>query len=81
MISGNTEIAWLASSPDEAPCDYFLWASVTKRVKPPDLGEPQEVVSDFVESLDEDVVRRAVRDVRPRSQMCIKWDAAFRVQV
>ena len=27
---------------------------------------------DFVESLDENVVRRAVRDVRPRAEMCIK---------
>ena len=26
---------------------------------------------DFVESLDENVVRRAVRDVRPRAEMCI----------
>ena len=29
-------------------------------------------MSDFVESLDEDVVRRAVRDIRPRAEMCIK---------
>ena len=27
---------------------------------------------DFVESLDKDVVRRAIRDVRPRAEMCIK---------
>ncbi len=75
MISGNTEIAWLASSPDEAPCDYFLWGicdQEIQRVNPHDLGELQEVLSDFVESLDEDVVRRAVRDVRPRAEMCIK---------
>ena len=43
-----------------------------RRVKPHDLGELQEVVRDFVESLDEDVVRMAVRDVRPRAEMCIK---------
>ena len=29
-------------------------------------------MSDFVESLDEDVARRAVREVRPRVEMCIK---------
>ena len=65
-------------------CDYFLWGirdQEIRRVKPRDLGELQEVVSDFVESLDEDVARRAVRDVRSRAQMCIKWAAAFRVQV
>ena len=50
-------------------------------VKPHDLGELQEVVSDFVESLDKDVARRAVRDVRPRAEMCIKWAAAFRVPI
>ena len=50
-------------------------------VKPHDLGELQEVVSDFVESLDKDVARRAVRDVRPRAEMFIKWAAAFRVQI
>ena len=84
MISGNTEIAWLAHSPDEALCDYFLWGicdQEIQRVKPRNLGELQEVVIDFVESLDEDVARRAVRDVRPRAEMCIKWAAAFQVQI
>ena len=60
MISGNTEIAWRARSPDEAPCDYFLWGicdQEIRRVKPCDLGELQKVVSDFVEFLDEEVVR------------------------
>ena len=71
-------------SPDETLCDYFLWGicdQEIRRVKPHNLGELQEVVSDFVESPDEDVARRAVRDVSPRAQMCIKWAAAFRVQV
>ena len=84
MISGNTEIAWLACSPYEAPCDYFLRGICDQenwRVKPRNLGELQEVVIDFVESLDEDVAKRAVRDVRPRGEMCIKWAAAFRVQI
>ena len=84
MISGNTEIAWPACSPYEAPCDYFLRGicdQENRRVKPRNLDELQEVVIDFVESLDEDVARRAVRDVRPRAEMCIKWAAAFRVQI
>ena len=29
-------------------------------------------MSDFVECLDKDVVRRAVRDIRPRAELCIK---------
>ena len=32
------------------------------------------MVNDFVDNLDEDVVRRAVRDVRPRAELCIKMD-------
>ena len=75
MISGNTEIAWPAHSPDETPSEYFLSSicdQEIRRVKPRDLGELQEVVSDFVEFLDEDVARRAVRDVRPSAEMCIK---------
>ena len=31
----------------------------------------KEVVSDFVDSLDDAVVRRAVRDVRPRAELCL----------
>ena len=84
MISGNTEIAWPACSPYKALCDYFLWGicdQEIRRVKPCDFGKLQAVVSDFVESLDEDVARRAVRDVRPRAEMCIKWAAASQVQI
>ena len=78
VISGNTEIAWLSSSPDEAPCVYFLWGicdQEIRRVKPRDFGKLQVVVSDFVQSLDEDVARRAIRDIRPRAEMCIKLAA------
>lgn len=75
IISGNTAIPWPAHSPDEAPCDYWLWSiceAEIRRVKPKTLEELKMVVSDFVASLDEDEVRRAVRDVRPRAEMCIK---------
>ena len=34
----------------------------------------QEVVSDFVASIDDAEVRRAVRDIRPRAELCIKMD-------
>ena len=72
---------------DFLPSDQIFVRTVWKhnqeirRVKPHDLGELQAVVSDFVESLDKDVARRAVRDVRSRAEMCIKWAAAFRVQI
>ena len=75
VISGNTAIPWPARSPDKSPLDYFLWGNSEAelcRVKPCDLEELKEVVNDFVDNLDEDVVRRAVRDVRPRAELCIK---------
>ena len=78
MISGNTEIAWPACSPYEAPCDYFLRGicdQENRRVKPRDFGKLQAVVSGFVQSLDEDMARRAIRDIRPRAKMCIKLAA------
>ena len=64
-----------ARSPDEAPCYYFLWGiceAEIRRVKPETLEDLKEVVSDFVDSLDDAVVRRAVRDVRPRAELCLK---------
>ena len=39
---------------------------------PKSCEELKMVVSDFVECLDEDVVRRVVRDIRPRAELCIK---------
>ena len=75
MISGNTDIPWPARSPDKSPLDYYLWGGCeaeVRRVKPNNLEELKEVVNDFVASLDEDKVRRAVRDVRPRAELCLK---------
>ena len=43
-----------------------------KNVKPSTLEELKTVVTDFCDSLDEEEVRRAVRDVRPRAELCLK---------
>ena len=43
-----------------------------RRVKPSTLEELKTVVTDFCDSLDEEEVRRAVRDVRPRAELCLK---------
>ena len=66
-----------ARSPDQAPCDFWLWSiceAEVRRVKPKTLDDLMEVVSDFVASLDPAEVRRAVRDVRPRAELCVKMD-------
>ena len=47
-----------------------------KCVKPKTLDDLKEVVSNFVESLDEEEVRRAASDVRPRAELCIKMDSS-----
>ena len=77
IISGNTDIPWPARSPDQAPCDFWLWSickAEVRRVKPKTFDDLMEVVSDFVASLDPAEVRRAVRDVRPRAELCVKMD-------
>ena len=75
IISGNTEIPLPAQSPDKAPCEFYLWGickAEIRRVKLKTLEDLIEVVNEFVASLDEAEVRRAVRDVRPRDEWCIK---------
>ena len=77
IISCSTEIPWPAQSPDQASCDFWLWSiyeAEVRRVKPQTLEDLMEVVSDFVASLDPAKVRRAMRDVRPRAELCIKMD-------
>ena len=67
IISGNTDIPWPARSPDQAPCDFWLWSiceAEIRRVKPKTLEELKEVVSDFKASLNEEEMRRDVSDVR-----------------
>ena len=77
IISGNTDIPWPARSPDQAPCDFWISSiceAEIKRVKPKTLDDLMEVVRDFLASLDPAEGRRAVRDVRPRAELCIKMD-------
>ena len=69
-----------ARSPDQAPCDFWLWSickAEVRRVKPKTLDDLMEVVSDFVASLDPAEVRRAVRDVRPELRYASKWTAGI----
>ncbi len=75
VISSNTDIPWLARSPDKSPLDYYLWGGCeaeVRRVKPNNMEELKEVVNDCVASLDEDEVRRDVRDARPRPSSASK---------
>ena len=80
IISGNTEIPWPARSPDKAPCDFCLRGiceAEIKRVELKTLEDLIEVVNSCVPSLDKAEIRRAVRGVRPRSELCVKMGAAI----
>ena len=46
--------------------------------EPKSLEELKTVVSDFVECLDEDIVRRTGRDIWPRAELCIKMSLSSR---
>ena len=48
----------------------------SRKVKPKTIEELLEVVSDFVASINNAEVRRAVRDVRPRAEMYVKMDGS-----
>ena len=75
IISDNTEISWPARRPDKAPCRFYLWGiceAAIRRVKPKTLEDLMEVVNTFLASLDKAEVRRAVRVVRLRAEICIK---------
>ena len=64
IISGNTEIRLRTGSTDETPCKYCLWGiceAEIRRVKPKTLNDLNEVMTDFVASLAQAKVRRAMR--------------------
>ena len=59
----------------------FFGMTIWQRVKPKTLNDLMEVVTDLVGSLGEAEVRRAMRDVRPRYELCVKMGGwPFRVK-
>ena len=75
VISGKTDRPWPAKSPDLSPCDYWLWSiclQEIRKVKPRQLIELQELVSDFCFSLSSDEVRKATAHVLRRTEICLE---------
>ena len=69
------EAEWPPHSPDKSPLDYWLWGASeqeVRRVKPQTLDELKEVVTDYVESLSEEEVRKAVKNTSFRAEMCLQ---------
>ena len=59
------------------PCDFFLWGYLKNKVfqsPPRDLAELRARIEHEVEVLrnDDEVVRRAVRDMQRRCRLCLE---------
>ena len=73
VISRKTQRPWPAKSPDLAPNDYWLWSiclGEISRVKPSNLEQLKQVVSEFCESLSPSEVKSATKNIRKRHSLC-----------
>ena len=73
IISRLTEKPWPARSPDLSPLDYWFWSvclGELRRSPPSSLDELQEIVENFVESLQEEEVIKATRNILKRAKVC-----------
>ena len=76
IIALNHQIEWPPRLPDLTPLDLFLWGHLKSKVyttPPADLNELQQRITDEVNVLRQDrrLIRRAVRDMRRRAQICV----------
>lgn len=70
------QVEWPARSPDLTPCDFFLWGHLKGKVfttPPANIQELRARLVDEVNHLRQDhgMIRRAVRDMTRRCQLCI----------
>ena len=75
VISRLTARPWPAPSPDLSPLEYWFWSvalAELRKTKVTSLRELKSTVQDFADSLDAEDVKRAVRHLRRRAEMCIK---------
>ena len=73
IISRFADKPWPSRSPDFSPLDYWFWSvclAELRRNPPSTLEELVNTVEDFANSLDEDEVRKAVKDIKPRAAVC-----------
>lgn len=67
--------AWPAHSPDLNPLDYSFWGQAMQKVwevQPTTIEGLKEVVQDFFASMEPDLVKRSVLNIKKRAKLCIK---------
>ena len=70
VISRWSEIGWPLYSPDLNPLDYFFWSFAmihVRRQKPATLDELKTIVEDVAATVQEDMIRAAVGNIRKHS--------------
>ena len=76
VIAVYNEVEWPPRSPDLTPCDFFLWGDLQNKIfttPPANVQELRARIVEEVDNLHQDpgMIRRAVRDMLRRCQMCI----------
>ena len=76
VVSLHRDVEWPPRSPDLTPLDFFLWGYLKAKVyttPPANLDEIRRITREMDElRRDRATVRRAVRDMTKRAQLCVK---------
>ena len=72
LISNKTDIRWPPKSPDCNPLDFFFWGQAMAHVfrcQPSTMEALKELVGDFAENMDRELVRKVCGSTRDRFEM------------
>ena len=73
IISNFCKPKWPPRSPDLSPLDYWFWACAENFIEerdPEDFFGLKQALADFIATLSEQDIRRAVQHFRKRAQAC-----------
>ena len=76
VISKKAAIMWPPSSPDLAPNDYSFWGRAQDYMyhrRPQTFEELKQALIDFIETFNEDDIRRMVQNIRRRAKLCLNY--------
>ena len=66
---------WPAHSPDLNPLDYTFWGQAMQKVweaKPKSIAELKTVVEGYFSTIDKDLVKKCVLNIKKRAALCVK---------